>query len=303
MIFSSLSERRSRRDALFGLLSLPMIATSLSSGSASAAIAAPTIDSHAHAFKHGLKLASVVRYVPKYEATGQQYLEQLDAHGVRYGVLIQPSFLGTDNSYLLECLALNRDRLRGVAVVEPSIPTDDLLRLRDAGVVGVRLNLIGLSLPDLSEPVWRAHLETLSRLGWQVEVQCKAPEHALLAPRLIDAGVNLVVDHFGLPHPKDGPDDAAYEKLLALGASRRLWVKLSAPYRLGPDAMPFAQKLYVKLKEKVGLDRLLWGSDWPNTQFEATENFAGNRAFLDQLVQDPAERAQILGGGKQLFRF
>lgn len=266
-------------------------------------MAPSTIDTHAHAFKHGLKLASVVRYVPKYEATGEQYLEQLDAHGVRYGVLIQPSFLGTDNSYLLACLALNRDRLRGVAVVDPSVPTDELLRLSDAGVVGVRLNLIGLPLPDLNLPVWRAHLETLARLDWQVEVQCKAPEHALLAPRLIDAGVTLVVDHFGLPNPKDGPDDAAYETLLALGASRRLWIKLSAPYRLGPDAMPFAQKLYAKLKERVGLDRLLWGSDWPNTQFEATEDFAGNRGFLDRLAPDPAERAQILAGGKQLFRF
>jgi len=262
-----------------------------------------TIDTHAHAFKHGLKLASVVRYVPKYEATGQQYLDQLDAHGVRCGVLIQPSFLGTDNSYLLECLSLNRNRLRGVAVVDPSIGTDELLRLSDAGIVGVRLNLIGLSLPDLSQPVWRSHLERLARLEWQVEVQCKAPEHATLAPLLIEAGVNLVVDHFGLPNPKDGPDDASYEKLLSLGASRRLWVKLSAPYRLGPDALPFAQQLYAKLKEKVGSDRLLWGSDWPNTQFEATENFAGNQAFLDQLVDDPADHAKILSNGAKLFRF
>jgi predicted TIM-barrel fold metal-dependent hydrolase len=263
----------------------------------------PTIDTHAHAFKHGLKLASVVRYVPKYEATGRQYLDQLDAHGVQYGVLIQPSFLGTDNSYLLECLALSRDRLRGVAVVDPSVPLDELLRLSDAGVVGVRLNLIGLALPDLAQPVWRAHLETLARLDWQVEVQCKAPEHAALAPMLIASGVNLVVDHFGLPDPKLGPNNDAYQKLLSLGASRRLWVKLSAPYRLGPDAMPFARLLYQELKEKVGLDRLLWGSDWPNTQFEASEDFARNRAFLDDLVEDPAERAQILSGGMKLFRF
>ncbi|MFY7958820.1 MAG: amidohydrolase family protein [Elsteraceae bacterium] len=266
-------------------------------------MAFPTIDTHAHAFKHGLKLASVVRYVPSYEATGRRYLEELDAHGVRYGVLIQPSFLGTDNSYLLECLALNRDRLRGVAVVDPATPLDELLRLSDAGIVGVRLNLIGMPLPDLNLPVWRAHLETLARLDWQVEVQCKTPEHALLAPTLIAAGVNLVVDHFGLPDPEKGAEDAIYEQLLSLGASRRLWIKLSAPYRLGPDAMPFARTLYARLKEKVGLDRLMWGSDWPNTQFESTENYAGNRAFLDHLAPDPEERDVILGSSKALFRF
>ena len=32
-------------------------------------------------------------------------------HGVTHGVLIQPSFLGTDNGYMLECLRASPDRL------------------------------------------------------------------------------------------------------------------------------------------------------------------------------------------------
>jgi predicted TIM-barrel fold metal-dependent hydrolase len=57
------------------------------------------------------------------------------------------------------------------------------------------------------------------------------------------------------------------------------------------------------LSEKLGLDRLMWGSDWPHTQFETAESFAGNRAFLDELVADETERTKILAGPAELFRF
>ena len=213
------------------------------------------------------------------------------------------SFLGVDNSYLTDCLNLARDRLRGVAVVSPDATRDELLRLSDAGVVGVRLNLIGVALPELSSSIWGSHLEEIARLGWQVEVQCKAAQHAVIAPHLVAAGVNVVIDHFGLPDPELGPEDPGWRALLALGASRRLWVKISAPYRLGAGGVARATALYPHLKSAVGLDRLMWGSDWPHTQFEKTETFTGNHAFLDQVVADPTERASVLAGGKDLFRF
>src|SRR5438876_523740 len=62
------------------------------------------IDSHAHVFSRGLKLAATRRYAPDYDATLAEYLNHLGAHGLSHGVLVQPSFLGTDNSYLLPAL-------------------------------------------------------------------------------------------------------------------------------------------------------------------------------------------------------
>ncbi len=80
------------------------------------------IDTHAHVFERGLPLANARRYAPGYDAPLSAYLAQLDAHGLSNGVLIQPSFLGTDNSYLLAALKQAPQRLRGVAVIDPTAP-------------------------------------------------------------------------------------------------------------------------------------------------------------------------------------
>src|SRR5689334_232395 len=79
------------------------------------------IDSHAHVFSRGLKLAATRRYAPDYDATLAEYLNHLGAHGLSHGVLVQPSFLGTDNSYLLAALRQVPERLRGVVVLEPGV--------------------------------------------------------------------------------------------------------------------------------------------------------------------------------------
>jgi predicted TIM-barrel fold metal-dependent hydrolase len=44
-----------------------------------------------------------------------------------------------------------------------------LQRLQDAGVVGIRLNLVGLPTPDFASSAWRALLDELKRREWQVE--------------------------------------------------------------------------------------------------------------------------------------
>ena len=84
------------------------------------------IDSHAHVFLRGLQLAPNRRYAPDYDAPLERYLAELDANGVTHGVLVQPSFLGTDNSYLVECLGRAGGRLRGVAVVDPATAPEAL---------------------------------------------------------------------------------------------------------------------------------------------------------------------------------
>ncbi len=63
------------------------------------------VDTHAHVFARSLPVLPDARYVPGYDATIAQHLDLLDAHGVDCGVLVQPSFLGTDNRHLLTALA------------------------------------------------------------------------------------------------------------------------------------------------------------------------------------------------------
>jgi len=261
------------------------------------------IDTHAHVFHRGLKLASGRRYAPDYDAPLSLYLQQLDQNGTTNGVLVQPSFLGTDNSYIVECLGQSGGRLRGIAMVEPTISSQDILALDKAGIVGIRLNLVGQQLPDLSAPEWKALLANLKSANWQVEIQRNASDLVGLVPKLLDAGVSVVLDHYTLPDPKLGVDDPAFQSVLKFGATGRVWVKISAPYRNGPNGEAFAKQAYPLLRAAFGLDHLLWGSDWPHTQFEKTETYAKNRRFLDELITDTDERAKVLIAPRSLFRF
>ena len=261
------------------------------------------IDTHSHVFHRGLKLASGRRYAPDYDAPLSLYLEQLDQNGMSNGVLVQPSFLGTDNSYIVECLKQTSGRLRGIAVVESSISSEDILTLDKAGIVGIRLNLVGQPLPDLSAPEWKALLANLKSANWQVEIQRNASDLVGLVPKLLDADVAVVLDHYTLPDPKLGVDDPAFQSILKFGATKRVWVKISAPYRNGPNGEAFARQAYPLLRASFGLDHLLWGSDWPHTQFERTETYVKNRRFLDELITDADERAKVLIAPRSLFRF
>ncbi|WP_350340910.1 amidohydrolase family protein, partial [Escherichia coli] len=69
------------------------------------------------------------------------------------GVLIQPSFLGTDNSYMVSGLRQAPERLRGIAVLAPEAEAGTMRDLAGAGVVGLRLNLIGKPDPAFASPV------------------------------------------------------------------------------------------------------------------------------------------------------
>jgi predicted TIM-barrel fold metal-dependent hydrolase len=292
-----------RRQFGAGLASLATVAATRARSETALPVILPVIDTHAHVFHRGLKLTPGRRYAPDYDAPLSLYLEQLDHNGISNGVLVQPSFLGTDNSYLVECLKQTNGRLRGIAVVDPATSADELRALDRAGIVGIRLNLVGQPLPDLATGEWKGLLANVKAMDWQVEIQRNASDLAVLVPQLLDLGVTVVLDHYTLPDPKLGVADPGFQSVLKLGATKKVWVKISAPYRNGAAGESFAKEAYPLLRSAYGLDRLLWGSDWPHTQFEATQTYAKNREFLDTLIADKSERAQVLASPRPLFRF
>ncbi|WP_426314217.1 amidohydrolase family protein [Methylobacterium fujisawaense] len=264
------------------------------------------VDTHAHVFTRTLTLVGDRRYAPAYDASIADYRAMLDRNGMARGVLIQPSFLGTDNSYMVSALRSAPERLRGIAVLDPAAETATLRDLAGQGVVGLRLNLIGRPDPEFGSPVWRAHLARVADLGWQIEVQAEARRLAHLLPPLIEAGVPVVVDHFGRIDPALGIADPGFADLLGFGRGGHVWVKLSGAYRIGSGAAGRQTALQAaeRLRGAFGARRLLWGSDWPHTQFETQASPAEARRDLDAWVPDPAERRIILGETPAaLFRF
>lgn len=254
------------------------------------------IDTHAHVFRSGAEMIPGRRYTPTYDATLADYLAMLDGNGLSHGVLVQISFLGTDNSHLVEALEQEPARLRGIAVVDPDIAAEELHTLDGAGVVGVRLNLIGLPDPDLASAGWQRHLRHLAGLDWQVEVQAEASRLPRLMPPLLAAGVRVVIDHFGRPDDALGIDDPGFRYLLAQGRTRRVWVKLSGAYRnnRAGQGERIATEGAAALLGEFGAERLLWGSDWPHTRFEQPGAATTARQALDRWIPSAAERHAVL---------
>src|SRR5262245_1710036 len=79
------------------------------------------IDAHAHVFVKGLPLAIDARYRPDYDASWETLLALAEQNGIGRAVILQPSFLGFDNTYLFGALRAKPERFRGVPWVSPSI--------------------------------------------------------------------------------------------------------------------------------------------------------------------------------------
>ncbi|MGS0894436.1 amidohydrolase family protein [Burkholderia stagnalis] len=268
--------------------------------------AVEAVDAHAHVFARDLPLAPVVRHAPDYDASLDAYVAHLAAHGVTHAVLVQPSFLGTDNTFFVDVLRRHPSRFRGVAVVDPAIDDDELGRLDRAGVVGVRLNLVGLPIPDFGTRAWRALFARVNALGWHVEIHREAADLPAIAAPLLAQSCTLVIDHFGRPSPALGARDPGFRHLLSLADTGRVWVKLSAAYRnsLGGDGTEAALGAAQALRAAFTAERLVWGSDWPHTQHRECVDFDATRAALARWLPDADERARVLRDSpRTLFRF
>jgi predicted TIM-barrel fold metal-dependent hydrolase len=261
-------------------------------------VAAP-VDTHAHVFTRALPFAANRRYTPDYDATIGNFIAELDRHGVGQAVLVQPSFLGTDNRHMVEAIATAPDRLRGIAVVDPTASDRDLDDLRSAGVVGIRFNLMGDDPAKLARPEWRSLAQRAAARGWQIELDAYGRD----LPRLLDLfapfGAPIVLDHFGRPDPALGGDDPGFRRLSAAGPTGDIWVKLSGAYRCGGvDILSHARALI----SAVGTGRLLWGSDWPFTRFEDVRRYSDGTTELQRWLDD-AEQAAVTATARQLFGF
>ena len=200
------------------------------------------------------------------EASVVEYREMLDALGIARGVLVQPSVYGTDNRAMLDALAQDPVRLRGVAVVPFDVPQATLMDLHSQGVRGVRCNIVDLKDGKGQLPVagLMALAEKIRPLGWHIEFLMHVNEFPDLEAQLAGLPVPLVFGHLGYV-PTGLGTNAGFEGLLRMARAGRAWIKLTAPYRLTLEACPYpsVNPAAQRLVDEVP-DRLLWGSDWPH---------------------------------------
>ena len=179
-------------------------------------------------------------------------------------VIVQASPQGTNNACLVDSLrrlnGMGRPA-RGVAVVEPEA---DLKDLHDAGVRALRVNLQSYGTQDPAAGA-RQLIEASARvahLGWHVQIYTNLAVIEALQDTIRGLPTPLVVDHFALAK---GVREPGFQTLLRLAGEGKVYVKLSAPYRItsrpdGMDGEPIARSLI-----EANPERMLWGTDWPHT--------------------------------------
>lgn len=251
----------------------------------------PAVDTHAHIYTMDMPLAGTAWHKPPRDASIDQYLAELDQHGVGFGVLAAASSYGDYNDYLLEATRMHK-RLRTTVIVRPDIDLPALQRMKDDGVVGIRLQWKHVANPpDLQTPEYRSLLRRVADLGWHVQLHDDGCRLAQPLAALQQAGVNIVVDHFGRPDTSRGLQCPGFQAVLRSVEKGRTWVKLSSAFRL---ASPDASGLYAgALLQNAGPERLFWGSDWPFAAFESSVSYQQTLDSFKAWVPDPAARRVI----------
>src|SRR4051794_590865 len=101
----------------------------------------PKIDCHCHVIdpaRFPFRPDTPYRPSGQEVAPADSLVHIMDLHAVRHALIVGTnSGYAEDLSPVLDAVALDRGRFKGVAVVRNDIPAADLARLKDAGFVGI----------------------------------------------------------------------------------------------------------------------------------------------------------------------
>lgn len=256
-------------------------------------------DSHAHIVGPASRYAySPTRTYTPPDALLPAYEHLLKTLGAARAVLVQPSVYGSDNTAMLDAMKAAGNRFRGVAVVNEDVSDAQLRKLHDAGVRGVRFNIVDVkdgkrgTLP-LDAPKRLA--QRVRPFGWHVEFLMHVDEFPDLDRAFADFPVDIVLGHLGYMKTDKGLDAPGYQAMLRLVKSGRCWVKLTGPYRISTTALPYPDvtPLAHALME-ANPERILWGSDWPHVTTKVMPNDGDLCDLLADWIPAPALREQVL---------
>ena len=233
------------------------------------------------------------RYEPPL-ALVEDYLAMASVVGLERMVIVTPSPYGTDNRVTLDAIErFGRHRAVGVAVIDDSFDDAALKRLADAGIRGLRFNLVSGNGTPVEQ--LRALARRIAPLGWHIQVYADGATLAGITPTLAELPVDVVVDHIGGVKADLGTTRPQFQALLRLLDSGRAWVK-TCSYRASSKGHPWDDVApNVHALVAAAPERCVWGTDWPHSSMQPPLPEAS--ALLDQFfawVPDAATRQRIL---------
>jgi predicted TIM-barrel fold metal-dependent hydrolase len=258
-------------------------------------------DAHVHVFAPDAPIR------PGHYRPAARPLAEIEAialsHGIGHLVLVQPSVYGCDNRVLLDALRASPQRHRGIVVADASVNDDDLDAMHDAGVRGIRINLVSpVGEREDTAGMLNRLSPALRRLGWHVQWYADASRLRMIASLQSQTGLEFVLDHLAGMHAGAHEDTRAWAALASLAATGA-WVKLSGWYRLRSNE-PYAD-LEANIARIAALfgNRLVWGSDWPHTSLAADRPpaYESMWAPVPRVLGEAAARELRDGGGRRLY--
>ena len=242
-------------------------------------------DCHMHIFEPRFPPRIDTPYAPPV-ATVPDYLKAIrERLGLSRCVVIQSVTHGTDNSNLVAALEAFEGTARGVAVIALDTSEEELRRLHDAGVRGIRFEMAHGVLP------WEALEAIAAKIaphGWHIDLQTDGRDLPQLVDRLLELPCPIVLDHYGKFIDALTPEHPAVQAALRLLASGAGWVKLTAPYagrhrrpEPWPELVPLARAF---LEAAPG--RVVWGSEWPQSMLPVFKQPIPDHALLLDLILD-----------------
>jgi predicted TIM-barrel fold metal-dependent hydrolase len=200
-------------------------------------------------------------------------LKALHAHlGVERAVIVQASCHGTDNAAMLDCIASDPKRYRGVAIVDDSFTDADYDKLARGGVRGVRFNFVKHlgDAPDLG--VFNRVIDRIKGRGWHVVLHLDAPDIAPLSALIRALPLPFVIDHMGRVPAAAGVEQPPLKALIELARLENCWIKVCGAERISMPPYAAAVPIARALLESAPT-RVLWGTDFPhpNAAHEADE--------------------------------
>ncbi|QCO57677.1 amidohydrolase (plasmid) [Pseudorhodobacter turbinis] len=191
-----------------------------------------------------------------------KYRTHLAQLGLTRGVIVHSMIYGLDNSITAEAIArLGRDNFRGVALLTSDVSDEVLDYMAEQGFKGARLNYIHGGVLD-----WEGAKSLAPRLksrGMHLQILLHTHMHMVeIAPELMRLPCDVVIDHMGWPDTSAGPDEPGFNTFLRSLETGKMWLKLSAPYRLCNSPYREVDSFVTRTLE-VNPERCLWGSDWP----------------------------------------
>jgi predicted TIM-barrel fold metal-dependent hydrolase len=263
----------------------------------------PLIDCHAHVWGPELPYVADAWKRLDYVYTTEDFLADLDIHGVRYGVISAASLFGTNNSYSASALRAHR-HLRATANVEMNVDRATLESMRADGFVGVRLQWFFLDPLPAMGAQFQQLCNWLHDLGMHVHLNINGARLVDVASRISDTGVNFVIDHFGWHDPVPRLAAPSYQGMLKLLERDNVWVKMTSGYRHPDEHHPdwslpieYAQDLL----RRFGPEKLLWGSDTPFIGHEQVASYALAIERFRLCVPDPVQRSAIDENGYRFY--